>query len=74
MAAQQFETPNGKIVTTFIDPGTAHVRIKFTTGGELPAELSGLFTSIRVAEQMIRGYISKLSLEQEKVKKPAKGQ
>lgn len=71
----QFETPNGKVIATFIDPGTAHVRIKFTTGGELPAELSGLFTSIRVAEQMIKGYISKLEQEEEKpIKKPAKGQ
>ena len=69
----QFETPNGKTIVTFIDPSNAHVRIKFTTGGELPAELSGIFTSIRVAEQMIRSYISRIDPVEDKVKKSVKG-
>lgn len=54
----KFTTPNGKDVETFIDPKTAHVRIKFNQGGELPEELSGLFTSERVANQAIAAYIS----------------
>jgi len=56
-----FTTPNGKEISTFIDPATAHVRIKFNTGGELPVELSGLFTSVRVAEQTIKGYIANVT-------------
>lgn len=56
-----FTTPNGKEISTFIDPATAHIRIKFNTGGELPAELSGLFTSTWVAEKMINTYISEVT-------------
>lgn len=55
----KFETGKGKSISTFIDPKTAHVRIRFDQGGELPEELSGLFTSVRVAEQMITSYLSK---------------
>lgn len=69
-----FETPNGKVITTFTQPGTAHVKIKFTTGGELPEELSGLFTSVRVADRAIMSYLGRLPAVEEKVvKKPTKG-
>jgi hypothetical protein len=66
----EFKTPNGKVIVTYNVPGTAHVGIKFTTGGELPTELSGLFTSVRVADQMIGAYLGKLETVKEK---PAKG-
>lgn len=52
-----YTTAYGKDITAFIDPKTAHVRIKFVQGGELPASLSGLFTSVRVAEKAILAYI-----------------
>lgn len=55
----QFTTAYGKDVATYIDPKTAHVRIKFVQGGELPVELQGIFTSVRVADQMIVNYIEK---------------
>lgn len=52
-----YTTAYGKDITAFIDPKTAHVRIKFIQGGELPECLSGLFTSVRAAEKAILGYI-----------------
>lgn len=64
-----FTTPNGKEISTFIDPATAHIRIKFNTGGELPVELSGLFTSVRVAEQMIKNYIAEVTDSPKRVTK-----
>jgi hypothetical protein len=57
----EFTTPNGKQISTFIEPGTAMIRIKFNTGGELPVELSGMFTSLRVAHQTIEGYIQQVT-------------
>lgn len=53
----QFTTPKGKDVATFICPKTAHHRIKFVQGGELPEKLSGLYTSERLADQAIVSYI-----------------
>lgn len=68
MNARIFKTANGKEVTTFIDPINAHYRIKFLSGGELPEELSGLFTSVSRAEIAITRYISK-GLDKETKKK-----
>ena len=56
---EQFVTPNGKPVSTYIIPNTGHVGIKFNQGGELPVELSGAFTSTRLAEIAIKNYIEK---------------
>jgi hypothetical protein len=61
----KYVTPKGKSISTFIDPVTAHIRIKFDQGGELPAELSGIFTSGVFADRAITSYIEK----QEKPKK-----
>lgn len=58
-----FETPNGKRIELFIDPKTAHVRIKFVPGGELPEELSGLFTSERAASSSIMQYLGKIKVK-----------
>lgn len=53
----QFTTPKGKDVATFICPKTAHHRIKFVQGGELPEKLSGVYTSEQLADQAIIMYI-----------------
>lgn len=55
----EFVTPNGKTIDYFTEPGTSLLRIKFTTGGELPSELSGLFTSVYEVEKTIKGYLGK---------------
>jgi len=53
----KFTTEYGKDVATFVCPKTAHYRIKFVQGGELPERLSGLYTSEGLADQAIRHYI-----------------
>ena len=57
---KSFETPNGKIIELFIDPKTAHIKIKFIPGGELPAELTGLYTSEKAAEKDILFYLDRV--------------
>lgn len=54
-----FKTFNGKRIEMFILPNTQHFKIKFVPGGELPEELSGLFTSIRDASNAILCYLDK---------------
>ena len=53
----KFETAKGKEVVTFICPKTTYHRIKFVSGGELPEQLSGLFTSEALADQAIVQYL-----------------
>lgn len=53
-----FETPAGKRIEMFIDPKTAHIRLKFVPGGQMPEELTGLYTSTRAAEVDVRQYLS----------------
>jgi len=53
-----FETPAGKKIQLKICPRTAHIKIEFASGGELPEELSGLYTSEREAEISITKYLS----------------
>lgn len=63
---EQYVTPNGKPVSTFIVPNTGHVGVKFNQGGELPTELSGLFTSVRLANIAIENYIAKQEVKKGK--------
>ena len=63
---EQFVTPNGKPVSTFVIPNTGHIGIKFNQGGELPSELSGAFTTTRLAEIAIKNYIAKQEVKKDK--------
>lgn len=54
-----YETPGGKKIQMFICPKTAHIKVQFNPGGELPEELSGLFTTERQAEISIKSYLEK---------------
>ena len=53
----KFVTPAGKEIVAYHDPMGSHVKVKFTSGGELPAELAGLFTSKTFAEKAIVSYL-----------------
>jgi len=55
----EFTTPNGKKVATYVEPGTSMFKVKFIPGGELPVELSGLYTSSNFADRAIQAYIAK---------------
>lgn len=54
-----FTTPNGKVITTYNEGFS--VRIKFKTGGELPACLAGKYTASDHADTAIRKYLDDLS-------------
>ena len=56
---KSFETEAGKGIEMFVDPKTAHIRLKFVPGGELPEELKGMYTSERAAERDIINYLDK---------------
>lgn len=56
---KSFETHGDKKIHLIIDPKTAHIKLKFSNGGEMPAELAGLFTSEREAEFAVNLYLDK---------------
>ena len=58
-------TANGKEIAIVNAPGTGHYKIQFTTGGELPQVLTGLYTSAFEADKAARNYV-----EQSKQVKP----
>jgi hypothetical protein len=53
----KFETPNGKEIEIYRCPTSAQYRVKFTSGGELPVELSGLYTDSIIAQTDVLRYI-----------------
>ena len=55
-----------KELQTFIQPGTAHYILKYEGGGELPEELSGVYTSISLVDEAVLRYISNSKEETKK--------
>ena len=64
---EKFITAGGKEVQILTDPATAHIKVRFKDGGQLPHELSGLFTSKAIAEVAVRSYL--INTHETKVKK-----
>lgn len=54
-----FQTHNGKEIQLVRNNKTAQINIQFGSGGELPDELKGLYTSERFAEQAVVSYLEK---------------
>lgn len=65
---ETFITAGGKEIEVFTDPTTAHCKIRFKNGGELPEELSGVFTSKAIANIAVVSYIEKNKTKQTKTK------
>lgn len=59
-----------KELQAFIQPGTAHYILKYEGGGELPAELSGVYTSIALVDEAVLKFVA----NQKEVKKQSKTQ
>jgi hypothetical protein len=47
-----------KEIQAYIEPGTSHYKIKYEGGGEVPHELSGVYTSINVVDQTVLNFIN----------------
>jgi hypothetical protein len=67
-----YTTPNGKEIQIVRDPKTAHIKIQFGSGGELPQELSGFYTSESFASRTIVGYLEGLAKQPVEVKQEEK--
>ncbi len=52
-----FETPNGKIIQPYYSG--SGIAMKFTTGGEIPEALSGLYTDMVNVERAVNLYLAK---------------
>lgn len=59
-------TPNGKEIQILNKEGTGHFKVQFTSGGELPESLSGLYTSVANAKKEVIHYIKTLEAKQKK--------
>ena len=55
----KYTTPNGKEIESYRCPQSAQWKIKFTSGGELPEELTGIYTTDKFAEIAINKYLEK---------------
>ena len=55
---RSYKTKGVKELQAFIEPGTAHYKIKYEGGGELPAELAGVYTSISRVDTAVFNYIN----------------
>lgn len=67
-------TANGKEIAIVNAPGTGHYKIQFTSGGEIPQSLSGLYTSISAAEKAAISYVELSKQKETKPTRPAKEQ
>ena len=65
-----YTTPNGKEIQIFRDKVSAQYKLQFSSGGELPEELTGIFTNELFAETAINKYLEKQ--ETKKVKAETK--
>ena len=54
---ETYTTPNGKDIEIFIPDGTGHYKVQFKAGGQLPAELTGSFTSVAIAKVAVDSYL-----------------
>lgn len=61
---ETFRTPGGKTIELFHEGFS--LRAKFTTGGQLPPELAGIWTSFTQAKTSIETYITKLKAKKTK--------
>ena len=55
---RSYKTKGTKELQVFIEPGTAHYILKYEGGGEIPAELSGVYTSINLVDQAVLKFLA----------------
>lgn len=66
---RSYKTKGIKELQAFIEPGSSHYKLKYDGGGELPHELSGIYTSISLVDQAVFKFIN---TEKETPKKETK--
>lgn len=66
---RSYATKGIKKLETYIEPGTSHYILRWAGGGELPEELSGVYTNVSLVDQAVFKYISNQK-EEKKQSKP----
>jgi len=54
---RSYKTKGIKELEAFIEPGTSHYRLQWNGGGELPTELSGIYTSMSLVDSAVLTFI-----------------
>ena len=62
---RSYKTKGVKELQTYIKPGTAHYILQWSGGGELPAELSGMYTSLNLVDSAVLTYLNTVKEEKE---------
>lgn len=65
---RSYKTKGVKELQAFIEPGTSHYILKYDGGGELPAELSGIYTNISLVDEAVLKYVSNQKEEKKQSK------
>jgi len=55
---RSYKGKGSKELQAFVQPGTAHYILKYEGGGELPAELSGIYTNISLVDEAVFKYLA----------------
>jgi hypothetical protein len=55
---RSYKTKGVKELQAYIEPNTAHYKLKFEGGGEVPESLSGAYTSISMVDTAVFNYIN----------------
>jgi len=55
---RSYKGKGSKELQAFVQPGTAHYILKYEGGGELTAELSGIYTNISLVDEAVLRYFS----------------
>ena len=54
---RSYKTKGIKELQAFIEPGTSHYKLQWDGGGELPAELSGIYTSMSLVDSAVLTFV-----------------
>lgn len=54
---RSYKTKGIKELEAFIEPGTSHYKLQWNGGGELPAELSGVYTSMSLVDSAVLTWV-----------------
>jgi len=54
---RSYKTKGIKELQAFIEPGTSHYKLQWDGGGELPAELSGVYTSMNLVDSAVLTFV-----------------
>lgn len=54
---RSYKTKGIKELQAFIEPGTSHYKLQWDGGGELPVELSGVYTSMSLVDSAVLTFV-----------------